>query len=227
MDKVVLTLFTARIVSMDQFRGYTVAGMFLVNFVGGLAAFPEVLKHHNGHPYFSYADTIMPSFMFAAGFSYRLTTLRRLAQQGAASTYGHVAGPQPGPGAGLAGHVHARGCRRVQEMGRDDAGGIWKFVGMLLKANLWEVLAIIGVTQILLIPVIAASVRVRTIALVACAIVHLANLVLVQLLLRLRQAELAGRIAGADRGSRPGTEGSSARSAGRSPCCSARSPTTS
>ena len=68
---------TSRIVSMDQFRGYTVAGMFLVNFVGGLAAFPEVLKHHNGHPYFSYADTIMPSFMFAAGFSYRLSALKR------------------------------------------------------------------------------------------------------------------------------------------------------
>ena len=64
---------SARIVSMDQFRGYTVAGMFVVNFVGGLSAFPEVMKHHNGHPYFSYADTIMPSFMFAAGFSYRLT----------------------------------------------------------------------------------------------------------------------------------------------------------
>ena len=75
----------SRIVSMDQFRGYTVAGMFLVNFVGGLQAFPEVLKHHNGHPYFSYADTIMPSFLFAAGFSYRLTTLRRLGQQGAGS----------------------------------------------------------------------------------------------------------------------------------------------
>ena len=67
-----------RIVSMDQFRGYTVAGMFVVNFVGGLAVFPEVLKHHNGHPYFSYADTIMPSFIFAAGFSLRLATLRRL-----------------------------------------------------------------------------------------------------------------------------------------------------
>ena len=73
----------ARIVSMDQFRGYTVAGMFLVNFVGGLAAFPEVLKHHNGQPYFSYADTIMPSFMFAAGFSYRLSALRRLASRSA------------------------------------------------------------------------------------------------------------------------------------------------
>ncbi len=65
---------------MDQFRGYTVAGMFVVNFVGGLAAFPEVLKHHNGLPYFSYADTIMPSFMFAAGFSYRLERAPALRQ---------------------------------------------------------------------------------------------------------------------------------------------------
>ena len=74
---------------MDQFRGYTVAGMFVVNFVGGLAAFPEVLKHHNGLPYFSYADTIMPSFMFAAGFSYRLSALKRFAKLGAARRTGH------------------------------------------------------------------------------------------------------------------------------------------
>src|ERR1700761_1289156 len=79
-----------RIVSMDQFRGYTVAGMFVVNFVGGLLAFPEVLKHHNGHPYFSYADTIMPSFLFAAGFSFRLSTLRRLGKLGPSRTYGHI-----------------------------------------------------------------------------------------------------------------------------------------
>src|SRR5271165_5269848 len=78
---------SARIVSMDQFRGYTVAGMFVVNFVGNLNAFPEVLKHHNGLPYFSYADTIMPSFLFAAGFSYRLSALKRLAQIGPAAMY--------------------------------------------------------------------------------------------------------------------------------------------
>ena len=74
---------------MDQFRGYTVAGMFVVNFVGGLSAFPEVMKHHNGLPYFSYADTIMPSFMFAAGFSYRLSAFERFAKLGAARAYGH------------------------------------------------------------------------------------------------------------------------------------------
>jgi predicted acyltransferase len=69
---------------MDQFRGYTVAGMFLVNFLGGYAAIHPVLKHNNN--YFSYADSIMPSFMFAVGFSFRLTYLRRRSQSSALST---------------------------------------------------------------------------------------------------------------------------------------------
>jgi hypothetical protein len=51
--------------------------------------------------------------------------------------------------------------------------GVWRVVALLFKANLWEVLAIIGVVQILLLPVIAASTRVRTIAWIACAGVHL------------------------------------------------------
>ena len=50
----------ARIHSMDQFRGYTMAGMFLVNFVGAFAVTHPLLKHHN--TYNSYADTIMPHF---------------------------------------------------------------------------------------------------------------------------------------------------------------------
>jgi len=69
---------------MDQFRGYTVAGMFLVNFLGGYAAIHPVLKHNNN--YFSYADSIMPSFMFAVGFSFRLTYLRRRSQSSRFST---------------------------------------------------------------------------------------------------------------------------------------------
>jgi predicted acyltransferase len=164
---------SARIVSMDQFRGYTVAGMFVVNFVGGLAAFPEVLKHHNGHPYFSYADTIMPSFLFAAGFSYRLTTLRRLAQQGAVRTYSHVLLRSL---ALVLISLVLYGEEDIQELktwSQATPEGIWERIGGLLKADLWEVLAIIGVTQILLMPVIAASSRVRTIAWLACAAIHL------------------------------------------------------
>ena len=77
-----------RIVSLDQFRGYTVVGMLFVNFLGGYIVVPAVFKHHN--TYCSYADTIMPQFFFAVGFAFRLTFLRRLA------TSGRVA-PPPAP----------------------------------------------------------------------------------------------------------------------------------
>ncbi|MCX6613983.1 MAG: heparan-alpha-glucosaminide N-acetyltransferase domain-containing protein [Acidobacteria bacterium] len=64
----------ARILSLDQFRGYTVVGMFLVNFIGGYQVVHDVLKHHN--TYNSYADTIMPHFFFAVGFATRLGMLK-------------------------------------------------------------------------------------------------------------------------------------------------------
>jgi len=163
---------SSRIVSMDQFRGYTVAGMFVVNFVGGLAAFPEVLKHHNGLPYFSYADTIMPSFMFAAGFSYRLSALKRFAKLGAVRAYGHFVVRSLALVL-LSLVMYAAEDLDVKNWAQLDSEGIWKVVGGLLKANLWEVLAIIGVVQILILPVIAASERVRTAAWLGCAAVHL------------------------------------------------------
>ncbi len=79
---------TTRIASLDQFRGYTVAGMFLVNFLGAFAATPLLLKHHN--TFCSYADTIMPQFFFAVGFAFRLTFGRRAQTQGLPAAYWHV-----------------------------------------------------------------------------------------------------------------------------------------
>src|SRR5262249_49641950 len=75
----------ARIESLDQFRGYTVLGMFFVNFFGSLAVIPAVFKHH--HSYFSYADSIMPQFFLAVGFAYRLTLLKRLETVGWRAAY--------------------------------------------------------------------------------------------------------------------------------------------
>jgi predicted acyltransferase len=69
-----------RIISLDQFRGYTVAGMFLVNFIGGFAVVPAILKHHN--TYNSYADTIMPHFFFAVGMAMRLGMLKLVDRDG-------------------------------------------------------------------------------------------------------------------------------------------------
>jgi predicted acyltransferase len=75
----------ARIDSLDQFRGYTVAGMFFVNYAGGFAAIPAVFKHHN--TYCSYADTIMPQFFFAVGFALRLVVLRNRQRLGVPPAY--------------------------------------------------------------------------------------------------------------------------------------------
>ena len=80
-----------RLDSLDQFRGYTVLGMFAVNFLGSFAAIREslpLLAHH--HTYCSFADTIMPQFLFAVGFSFRLTYLRRVATHGQTSAAVHA-----------------------------------------------------------------------------------------------------------------------------------------
>jgi len=66
-----------RLNSLDQFRGYTVAAMFAVNFLGGFAVTPAILRHHN--TYCSFADTVMPQFFFTAGFALRLVVLKMLA----------------------------------------------------------------------------------------------------------------------------------------------------
>src|SRR4051812_47865162 len=75
-----------RLSSLDQFRGYTVLGMFLVNFVAGFRHVPRWL--HFEHTYCSYHDTIMPQFFLAVGFALRLTFLRRRSTEGAAAAYG-------------------------------------------------------------------------------------------------------------------------------------------
>jgi predicted acyltransferase len=66
--------------ALDQFRGYTVVGMCLVNFLAPFAAIHSVLKHND--TYFSYADTIMPGFLFVVGFAFRLTYLKRRSVSG-------------------------------------------------------------------------------------------------------------------------------------------------
>lgn len=70
----------ARLISLDQFRGFTMLGMLVVNFLGSYAVCPRLLRHT--HDYCSLADTVMPQFLFAAGFSLRLTLLARWERDG-------------------------------------------------------------------------------------------------------------------------------------------------
>tara|TARA_R110001592_G_scaffold128822_1_gene341041 strand:+ start:209 stop:1555 length:1347 start_codon:yes stop_codon:yes gene_type:complete len=83
-----------RISSLDQFRGYAIFGMLLVNFFGHYkTAWVEELNdswlkstldlifhqqlHHHGE-YMTYADTIAPIFMFVVGIGMRLSWTRRV-----------------------------------------------------------------------------------------------------------------------------------------------------
>jgi len=160
---------SGRIVSMDQFRGYAVAGMFVVNFLAGLSVTHQVIKHNNTH--FSWADSIMPAFLFACGFSYRLSVLKKIRQVGLAAARKNIVRRSLGLVA-LSLVVYGLGSRfgSWQNM---DAASVGKFVAELVKADLWEVLAIIGVVQLLLLPVIQRSSRTRLIVAVCLSLGHI------------------------------------------------------
>lgn len=150
---------------MDQFRGYTVAGMFLVNFIGGYAWFKSNMPYlPHGDGYFAYADSIMPSFMFCAGFSFRLTALRRFAQMGtAAATWSYIRRSLALVGISLTVFGVGKSFKNWEGMTGESVSE-WLFE--LIKADLWEVLSIIGVCQILLLPVINRSFRFRLLTMI-------------------------------------------------------------
>jgi predicted acyltransferase len=159
-----------RIASLDQFRGYTVAGMLLVNFIGRFDVTPAILKHHN--TYCSYADTIMPQFFFAVGFAYRLTLLRRLKELGRWSPYNHVL--TRNLGLILFGIVFYHLDGEVRSWTELTHLGWRGFFGTAFLREPFQALVHIGVTSLWVLPVIAARPSVRVMFLVASAAIHLA-----------------------------------------------------
>lgn len=149
-----------RIDSLDQFRGYTVAGMFLVNFVGSFAAVKATLPalcHH--HTYFSYADTIMPQFFVAVGFAYRLTFLKRRETRGPRAAYGHAV--RRGLALILLGLIVHHLDGRYETWARLEELGFRGFVRESFQRNFFQTLTHIGVTTFWVLPVIAARPAVR------------------------------------------------------------------
>lgn len=82
-----------RIASLDEYRGYAIFGMILVNYLGEFAL--PGLGYMRGGEYvdlswlvrhspawFSYADTIAPIFIFVVGMGFRLSLQRRFARDG-------------------------------------------------------------------------------------------------------------------------------------------------
>jgi hypothetical protein len=187
-----------RIASLDQFRGYTVLGMIIVNCIGGYAVVHSVFKHNDN--YFSSADSIMPSFHFAVGCSYRLMFLRRSAVAGATLTRLRfvrrafaliaIAVLFFGAGGGF------RDWQQFYELPAtysvSSEGGAeavadqpapkfrttfvaqWRvYLAHLLKSRMWNTFAIIGATQLVILPFIGARAVVRLGVLIALAIGHL------------------------------------------------------
>jgi len=160
----------SRIASLDQFRGYTVAAMIVVNFIGGMQVVHPVFKHHN--TYCSYADTIMPQFFFAVGFAYRLTFLRRLKTLGAGPARSAVI--HRALGLILIGFVMYHLDGKVKSWEELRQLGLGGFFAQAFQRELCQTLVQIALTSVWIMPVIAASIRARVLFMVVSAALHLA-----------------------------------------------------
>ena len=157
-----------RIASLDQFRGYTVAGMLFVNFLGGYVVVPAIFKHHN--TYCSYADTIMPQFFFAVGFAYRLTFLRRLAKVGMRPAV--AAALKRNLELILLGFVIYHLDGGVKSWSELQKLGLHGFLAQAFQRELFQTLVHIAITSVWVLPVIGAGASVRILFMIASAGLH-------------------------------------------------------
>jgi predicted acyltransferase len=65
-----------RLLSLDVFRGLTIAGMMIVNNLGGPVNYPQ-LQHVSWHGW-TYTDTIFPSFLWIVGVAITLSMAKRV-----------------------------------------------------------------------------------------------------------------------------------------------------
>lgn len=162
------TIASARLTSLDQFRGYTMLGMLLVNFLGNYAVCPRILKHT--HDYCSYADTIMPQFLFAAGFAMRLSLGRRLQKDGR-MPWGRVIRRILGLACVAVVWYSIGDLPRIVQMFHAEH---WlQVLATLGKRNLFQTLLHIAATSLWILPVIATSSRARILYAVLSAILHI------------------------------------------------------
>ena len=150
------TPVSGRLTSLDQFRGYTIFGMLLVNFLGGYAVCPRILKH--SHDYCSYADTIMPQFLFAAGFALRLSLGKRLAVEGR-MPWGRAMRRIAGLAlVAIAWYTFCDLKGIVHQFGTEQTLNV---LSRLAKRNWFQTLSHIAATSLWILPVMGASTRSR------------------------------------------------------------------
>lgn len=159
---------SARIVSLDQFRGYTVTAMIMVNFLGGFASVPAVLRHHNS--YCSYADTIMPHFLFAVGFSLRLVLLKEIDLHGKGAAIRR--GIRRGLSLFLIGIIFYQLDGKYDTWAKLQELGWSGFFTESFKRSPFQALTHIGVTSLWVLPVIMLNGRWRLGFVLSSALIH-------------------------------------------------------
>lgn len=157
-----------RLASLDQFRGYTVVGMMLVNYFGGYQVCPQILKHT--HDYCSYADTIMPHFLFAVGFALRLTFGRRMQTQGSLAAYGRMV--RRLLGLVLVSVVVYNVGPRAANWEQLKEIGFWGAMYEPLKRGWFQTLMHIAVTSLWLLPVVHCKFGIRLAWMLGSAVAH-------------------------------------------------------
>jgi predicted acyltransferase len=157
-----------RIASLDQFRGYTVVGMMLVNYFGGYQVCPQVLKHT--HDYCSYADTIMPQFLFAVGFALRLTFGRRMQTQGSLAAYSRMI--RRLLGLVLVSLVVYTVGQRAGTWEQLVQMGPWQALYEPLKRGWFQTLMHIAVTSLWILPVVHCKPSIRVMWMLGSAVAH-------------------------------------------------------
>lgn len=147
----------SRILSIDQFRGFTVLMMFAVNFLHGRKSVSALVQHNEN--WVSLADWIMPAFLLLVGMAFRLTWPKRVQMLGKRQAALRVVRRSLALiGVSLVAYGVGATFGSWKDWNAESSG---EFVAALLKARLWEVLAIIGASQLLVLPVIGKSTRFR------------------------------------------------------------------
>lgn len=147
----------ARLASLDQFRGFTVLGMYVVNFMAHFQVTPDALKHHP--TYVTYADMVMPQFVLAAGFASRLTFRRRVQSSGMRAAYGHLI--RRSVVLLLLGLLMYGVDGSLRTWAELRSRGIDVIVSTAFQRNYFQTLVHIGLTTLWVLPVIAAGPRAR------------------------------------------------------------------
>ena len=137
----------ARKLSIDQFRGFAIFGMIMVNYLNHFEAIPETFKHpHYG---MTFANAIAPFFLIAVGMGFRISFVNMVSRNGLRSAV-----------------VHA--VKRYL---------ILIFIGFVLygpdiRVDIWDALVDIGFAGLLAMPFILQSKTVRAVAAFSFLIIY-------------------------------------------------------